>query len=101
MGEDSWLKEGAWADLGTGSGALAIGLADCLSLPSKAGLLNASGWVNSTNLCLAGLCNVQYSMGVHLHPSILQVYAVDLSDQACAWASLNVQRHDMQPRIEV
>ena len=34
----SWLRDGPWADLGTGSGALALGLADCLGRSSKAGL---------------------------------------------------------------
>ena len=35
---EPWLREGAWADLGTGSGALALGLTELLTPGGKAGM---------------------------------------------------------------
>lgn len=61
---DGSLARGVWADLGTGSGALAIGLAR---------LLDTEG----------------------------HVVAVDLSHVALAIARYNVQRYELQARVEV
>ncbi|KAL0045493.1 hypothetical protein WJX82_008253 [Trebouxia sp. C0006] len=58
------LKQGVWLDLGTGSGAISIGLATLL-------------------------------------PCSAQVYAVDESLEAVAWAKLNVQRLGLTDRIQV
>ncbi|EIE25038.1 S-adenosyl-L-methionine-dependent methyltransferase [Coccomyxa subellipsoidea C-169] len=56
--------DGVWADLGTGSGALSIALARCLSDKGR-------------------------------------VFAVDASEEAAAWARLNVQRYKLDPRLQV
>ena len=36
--EDAWLKQGPWADLGTGSGALALGLTEFTDPAAQAGV---------------------------------------------------------------
>uniref|UniRef100_A0A7N0URK1 Methyltransferase small domain-containing protein n=1 Tax=Kalanchoe fedtschenkoi TaxID=63787 RepID=A0A7N0URK1_KALFE len=62
--EHSDLKDGIWADLGTGSGALAIGIGRILANGGK-------------------------------------VVATDLSSVAAAVASYNVQRYNLQDKIEI
>lgn len=64
MHDQPKLKQGVWLDLGTGSGAISIGLATLL-------------------------------------PCSTQVYAVDESLEAVAWAKLNVQRLGLTDRIQV
>lgn len=64
MQKQAELKQGVWLDLGTGSGAISIGLATLL-------------------------------------PCTAQVYAVDESPEAVAWAKLNVQRLGLTDRIQV
>lgn len=112
------LASGAWADLGTGSGALAVGLARALpqadrvgwpvAAPSMAGC--ASGEGQEQLHCYFAACGCGSFLTKLLallptppphptppHPH--QVFAVDLSPTPLAYAAFNAQRLGVGARL--
>ncbi|KAJ8532458.1 hypothetical protein K7X08_012381 [Anisodus acutangulus] len=104
--ENEELKEGLWADLGTGSGALAIGIAR---------ILGSNGRVIATDLSPVATAVASYNVqreglwgdlgtgsgalaiGIaRILGSKGRVIATDLSPVATAVASYNVQRYDLE-----
>ena len=91
--KDARLAEGPWADLGTGSGALAIGLASMPHAPPEVqGILL---------LCKAASGEFKKVSSISRECTELQVWAVDMSKQACKWASLNVNRLCLGGTVQV
>ncbi|KAK4341979.1 hypothetical protein RND71_037795 [Anisodus tanguticus] len=109
--ENEELKEGLWAALGTGSGALAIGIAR---------ILGSDGRVIATDLSSAATAVASYNVrrydlegdlgtgsgalaiGIaRILGSDGRVIATDLSPVATAVASYNVQRYDLEEKVHV
>ena len=101
----SGARDGIWADLGTGSGALSIAAARCLSNKGR-----VCAWSLQTPACavvLTAFCipsNPRKSCVTFLRrwlATCVQVYAVDASEEAAAWARLNVKRYNLEARLQV
>ena len=112
IGADPKLACGPWIDLGTGSGALAIGLASMLPSSAKVQLHSLplhfafAFWSLQLCACHLGLTfiSVHDRCSMQLRISIvngLQVWAVDKSESAYSWASLNVSRLGYEHKIQV